>query len=214
MPFPELARSSEPLRDSDADALILVLPPLGGPAAAELSGWPGLESALTAIGFTGAAGSVSRVSAPESTSSPLAVVGTGPSPDAGAYRDAAGAAIRTITGFATVAVGAPGASGEQLRATAEGAGLGGYWFEGYKTGAAPKRRASSPASRPRRSASWSTTSIAGIRSSPLGRSRPRSVGRSSCAMRRGRSSRRFASRDRAERRRGRSDATGSRFARS
>ena len=108
MPFPELARSSEPLRDSDADALILVLPPLGGPAAAELSGWPGLESALTAIGFTGAAGSVSRVSAPESTSSPLAVVGTGPSPDAGAYRDAAGAAIRTITGFATIAVGAPG----------------------------------------------------------------------------------------------------------
>ncbi|MBN9152744.1 MAG: leucyl aminopeptidase [Microbacterium sp.] len=142
MPFPELARSSEPLRDSDADALILLLPPLGGPAAAELNGWPGLESALTAIGFTGAAGSVSRVSAPESTSSPLAVVGTGPSPDAGAYRDAAGAAIRTITGFATIAVGAPGASGEHLRATAEGAALGGYWFEGYKTGAAPKRRAS------------------------------------------------------------------------
>jgi leucyl aminopeptidase len=140
MPFPELARSTAPIRDSDADALLLALPPLE-PGSPDLSEWPDLAAALDAVGFTGSAGAVVRVSAPASTGTPLAVVGTGPSPDAAAYRDAVGSAIRSLTGFPAVAVALPGADVAALAAAAEGAALGGYWFDGYKTAAAPKRRA-------------------------------------------------------------------------
>ena len=55
MPFPELAHSPLPLTDAEADALVLALPPLDA-AAGALDAWPGLESALTALAFTGAAG--------------------------------------------------------------------------------------------------------------------------------------------------------------
>nr|BFF11308.1 hypothetical protein GCM10025699_26110 [Microbacterium flavescens] len=69
------------------------------------------------------------------------MVGTGANPDAAALRDAVGAAIRTLTGFATVAVAAPFADEALWTASAEGAVLGGYRFDGYKS-EAPKARAS------------------------------------------------------------------------
>ncbi|MFC8683201.1 leucyl aminopeptidase [Microbacterium ureisolvens] len=140
MSFPDLEYRTAPVRESDADLLLLALPPLDGEDAPDLSGWPGLGDALTALGFTGAAGALLRVYAPESTTLPLAVVGTGPSPDATALRDATGSAIRSLTGFATVSVAAPFADPALWPAVAEGAALGGYRFEGYKT-EAPKPRA-------------------------------------------------------------------------
>ena len=142
MPFPDLARSTASLRDSDADALLLALPPLDADGAPDLDDWPGLRNALDAVGFAGAAGSFLRVSAPDATTLPLAVVGTGAQPDAAAYRDAVGSGIRSLTGFATVAVAAPGADADAQRGAALGAALGGYWFDGYKTSPSPKRRAS------------------------------------------------------------------------
>ena len=51
------------------------------------------------------------------------------------------AAIRTLTGFSTVAVAAPLADAALWPAIAEGAALGGYRFDGYKS-EAPKARAS------------------------------------------------------------------------
>jgi len=137
MPFPELARSSAEIRSTDADAIVLALPPLGDDTA--LTDWPGLAGALASIGFTGALGAVQRVHLP-GLSVPLAVVGTGAAPDAAAWRDAVGAAVRTLTGFGSLALAIPGADASAAAAAAEGAVLGGYRFEGYKT-SEPKLRA-------------------------------------------------------------------------
>ena len=139
MSFPALEYRSDPIRGGDADALLLALPPLEGDDA--LPQWPGLQAALTATGFTGSAGSFQRVHAPESTATPLAVVGTGADADAAAVRDAVGVGIRQLTGFETVAVAAPLADPALWRAAAEGATLGGYRFDGYKS-EAPQPRAS------------------------------------------------------------------------
>jgi len=139
MPQPQLAHSRAPIHDTDSEAILLALPPLDD--GVELSDWPGLRAALDAIGFTGAAGSFTRVPAPEATTLPLGVVGTGAEPDAAALRNAVGAGIRSFTGFDSVAVAAPLADAGLWRAAAEGAGLGGYAFEGYKTRPGKKRAA-------------------------------------------------------------------------
>lgn len=140
MSFPDLEYSTSPIRDTDADAILLALPPLDRDDSPELADWPGLRDALIAIGFAGAPGSYIRVYAPESTRLPLAVVGTGSAPDAAALRDAAGLGIRSLTGQATVSVAAPAADPALWSALAEGAVLGGYRFDGYKS-EAPKARA-------------------------------------------------------------------------
>ncbi|KJL39753.1 MULTISPECIES: leucyl aminopeptidase [Microbacterium] len=140
MSFPDLEYRTSPVRESDADLLLLALPPLDAEGSPDLSDWPGLREALSGVGFTGAAGAWVRAYAPEATTVPLAVVGTGSTADAAALRDAVGAAIRAITGFATVAVAAPFADPSLWTAAAEGAALGGYRFEGYKS-EAPKPRA-------------------------------------------------------------------------
>src|SRR6478735_4435942 len=77
MAFPDLEYRTTPVRESEADALLLALPPLEGDEAPDLAEWPGLRDALSAFGFTGATGAFLRVFAPESTALPLAVVGTG-----------------------------------------------------------------------------------------------------------------------------------------
>lgn len=140
MAFPELSHSPVPLREAEADALILALPPLDA-AADALADWPGLQAALEAVGFTGAAGVTVRAYAPDATGTPLVVVGTGSDPDAATLRDAVGAAVRTTTGFDVVAVGAPAVAGTAgaARALAEGAVIGGYRFDGYKTVPGPAR---------------------------------------------------------------------------
>ncbi|MFV9425948.1 leucyl aminopeptidase [Microbacterium sp. S1037] len=136
MPFPSVAHTSAPLRESDADAILLVVAkPVG--EGADPVGWDGLGAALTAVGFTGAPGSFQRVHVPGVTT-PLAVVGAGTDPDAAALRDAAGAGLRQLTGFEHVAVQALVPSA--WRPLAEGAALGGYRFAGYKK-EAPKTRA-------------------------------------------------------------------------
>ncbi|GAA5198059.1 leucyl aminopeptidase [Microbacterium jejuense] len=141
MAFPDLEYRTTSVRESEADALLLALPPVEGDNAPDLSDWPGLRDALSAVGFSGASGSFLRVYAPEVTTLPLAVVGTGAVVDAAALRDAVGAGIRSFTGFATVAVAAPFAEADLWTAAAEGAALGGYRFDGYKS-EAPKARAS------------------------------------------------------------------------
>ena len=137
MSFPELSRSDAPVAATDADAILLALPPLDE-AGDVLAEWPGLADALAAIGFTGGVSSYARIHAPESTGLPLAVVGTGPAPDAATVRAAVGSALRSLTGFETVAVAAPAAP-DAWHAVAEGAALGGYRFDDYKSQAAPAR---------------------------------------------------------------------------
>jgi len=140
MALPELIQTTVPLLDSEADALVLALPPLDE-AGDGLDDWPGLAASLAAVGFTGANGSSVRAYAPETTAKPLIVVGTGAHPDATAVRDAVGAAVRVTTGFETLGVSVPCAEPELWRAAAEGAVLGGYRFAGYKSDAPAARAA-------------------------------------------------------------------------
>ncbi|WP_336633004.1 MULTISPECIES: leucyl aminopeptidase [unclassified Microbacterium] len=135
MAFPELSTSPLPLLDAEADALLLAVAPLDDDAT--LEGWPGLAAALSGVGFTGAAGSVVRVHAPEATALPLFVVGTGPAPDPGTVRETVGSAVRTTTGFDHLAIGA--VDDLAIGALAEGALLGGYRFDDYKSASAPAR---------------------------------------------------------------------------
>ncbi|KAA9087053.1 leucyl aminopeptidase [Microbacterium radiodurans] len=139
MPFPEIAHTRAPITESPADALVLVLPPLGDDVSPP-DDWPGIAEMLTAVGFTGARGSVSRVFLPAIASVPVIVAGSGAAPDESAIRDAVGAAVRSTTGFASLAVSAPLAPAALWAAAAEGAVLGGYRFAGYKS-EAPKPRA-------------------------------------------------------------------------
>ena len=120
MAFPELEYSTAPIRiasngEGDADAVVLALPPIEGDDSPDLGDWPGLSESLSAIGFTGGPNGCVRVYAPEVSALPLAVVGTGATPDAAALRDAAGTAIRTLTGFPHVAIAAPFAWATRVR---------------------------------------------------------------------------------------------------
>lgn len=138
MAFPELSTTTAALHvhdaQQDADALVLALPPLED-AGSILDDWPGVAAALSGIGFSGALASTSRIHAPAATDLPLIVVGTGTAPTASAVRDAIGAAVRTTTGFARLAVAAPAVEAGLWAAAAEGALLGGYRFDDYKTNA-------------------------------------------------------------------------------
>ena len=143
MAFPDLTTSTDPLHTSTAqvgaDAIVLALPPLDDAGDGDLSDWPGLAAALRAIGFTGSGGQTVRVYAPDTTTLPLVVVGTGAAPAAAAVRDAVGAAVRTTTGFERLAIAAPLVDTALWSAAAEGALLGGYRFDDYKASPSPRR---------------------------------------------------------------------------
>ncbi|MFT4156884.1 MAG: leucyl aminopeptidase [Microbacterium sp.] len=139
MTLPALSRTTDPFPGSAADAAVLIIPDITD-SPDTLAAYPGLADALNGVGFTGAASAFSRVYAPEVTSLPFAVVGVGKTLSSSAVRNAAGTALRTLTGFETVALAlAPGLA-EFTDAAAEGALLGGHRFDGYKADP-PKPRA-------------------------------------------------------------------------
>ncbi|MGO2932904.1 leucyl aminopeptidase [Microbacterium sp.] len=138
MTLPALSHTTDPFPGSAADAAVLVIPDLEAFPDA-LDAYPGLKDVLTAVGFTGSASSYARVHAPDVTALPLAVAGAGKAVDAASVREAAGTALRSLTGFATVAIAAAGPLDEFAGAAAEGAVYGGYRFDGYRTGTGKTR---------------------------------------------------------------------------
>jgi leucyl aminopeptidase len=137
--FPRVSITAPPATDSDAEALILVLPPTSSPVYDDAA-WQALRPALDAVGFTGTLGTMSRIWVPEVFPRPTLAVGTGPVAGSEQVRFAVGAAVRTLTGFDTVSVVLPGLTADMARAAAEGAVLGGYRFDGYHS-RPPARRA-------------------------------------------------------------------------
>lgn len=140
MSFPDLSVHTTPLRETDATAVLLVVPSFDPAEPPVDDDWPGLFEALSATGFSGSLHAFQRVYAPQSTTLPLAVVGAGSGADPAAIREAVGTGIRLLTGFESVAVGVLTADSEHWRPAAEGATLGGYRFDGYKS-EQPKPRA-------------------------------------------------------------------------
>ncbi|MPZ25293.1 MAG: leucyl aminopeptidase [Micromonosporaceae bacterium] len=102
-----------------------------------------LTDTLRLLGATGAAGEVTKLAALGAITAPLVVaVGLGPEPAGAApppevLRRGAGAAVRALTGQAKAALALPVPDDEALpaavRALVEGALLGAYRFDGYKT---------------------------------------------------------------------------------
>lgn len=130
MPTPALSLSTTPALESDAQAVLVVLPTLSEHEP-DLTAWPGLREGLDALGFAGAAGSTARVPLPDREKA-VYVVGVGSDPDAAAYREATGAGVRSAGQVESLAIEAPAAGDDLLAAVLEGAGLGGYTFAGYK----------------------------------------------------------------------------------
>jgi leucyl aminopeptidase len=110
-----------------------------------------LVDTLSLLGASGAAGEVTKLATLGAITAPLVVaVGLGPEPTGAlppteTLRRAAGAATRALSGTAKVALALPvdedpAKEATALRALAEGALLGGYRFDGYKSTPVPARR--------------------------------------------------------------------------
>jgi len=138
MTFPALELSQGAPADANADAVVLVVPGISEDTAS-LSPFASIGEPLRATGFTGSANAFSRVYAPEITTLPLAVVSTGPEPDARRVREAAGTALRSLTGFDRVSVLLADTLGGLAAAAAEGALLGAYRFDDYRSTEEPGR---------------------------------------------------------------------------
>jgi len=138
MTLPVISHTTDPFPGSTADAAVLVIPdPDSSPEA--LASYDGLVETLTGVGYKGKASAYTRVHLPAVSAVPLAVVSAGATPDAASVRDAAATAARSLTGFATVSIGlAPGLE-EFAAAAAEGALLGGYRFDDYRSEKKPSR---------------------------------------------------------------------------
>lgn len=132
MTLPVLSHTLDQFPGSAAEAAVLVVPDLSE-SVESLVALPGLAETLEGIGFTGASGSFARVYAPGVTTLPFAVVGVGATIDDASVRSAAGVAVRSLTGFAHVAIGFAAGLERHAAAAAEGAVLGGYRFDGYRT---------------------------------------------------------------------------------
>lgn len=140
MSVPDLVASSESPLSSDVDLLVVVVGTF--PEAEALSAWPGLEASLVATGFKGKAGTTMRVSLPEVTDKPILVAAAGKDVDADAVRTIVGQVVRTTTGFNTIGLVLTGETANYPEEAAEGAALGSYTFNSYKTGS-PAERATS-----------------------------------------------------------------------
>lgn len=109
-----------------------------GPGAAELAEAfdDGLLNALLALGATGSAGEVTKLATLGATAAPVLVaVGLGDANKvtADTVRKAAGAAARELAGHSKAAFALAAADIELAEAVAEGALLGSYNFQGYKS---------------------------------------------------------------------------------
>ncbi|MBO0984398.1 leucyl aminopeptidase [Rathayibacter sp. SD072] len=133
MPLSSLEYTSAPASDIDTDALVLgVAPGPDGPQLLGATGFEDLVGALPALGATGAVDSILRVPS-TGRAGVVVLVGLGSAePTTDALRAAAGLAVRTLAGTASVALALPATTPEALAAVAEGAALGSYSFTAFR----------------------------------------------------------------------------------
>jgi len=146
-----LSLSSKSVKSVASDALVLTLAPPAGKTGAK-GGAPALlgaddlpratrtalAQAVTAVGATGALGTVNLLPAVTGLAAPLvALVGLGADPaDGESLRRAAGAAVRALAGRRRVVLVPPTSDVATVSALAEGAALGAYAFTRYRAAAA------------------------------------------------------------------------------
>lgn len=142
MPLSSLEYSTVPASDIDTDALVLgVAPGPDGPRLVGVEGFDELVAVLPALGVTGAADTLLRVPSPV-RAGVLVLVGVGSTdPSDTVLRAAAGLAVRSLAGTASVALSLPKGADGTTAAVAEGAALGSYSFTAFRGGTAESAKA-------------------------------------------------------------------------
>lgn len=138
MTVPTLSVTTSPAPAADADVVLLVA--TKGADGAELLGADGFEwvaPQLAALGATGASDELTRLPGTEGGPRVVAVVGVGEQADASGLRRAAGSAVRRLSDTASVAIGSLVDDAAQAAALLEGAALGAYAYDEYRTEAKP-----------------------------------------------------------------------------
>jgi len=133
MTVPSLALSAQPAADSNVDVLIVgALQTDDAPVLYADPAFSGLSELLASVGATGARDQVVRLAPAVGAARAIAVVGLGKEITVDGLRDAAGAAVRQLTGVGSVAFAFPLATDAEVEAVLEGAALGAYSFTEYR----------------------------------------------------------------------------------
>lgn len=133
MTVPTLSLSAQPAIDSGVDVLIVgALQTDGAPVLHADPAFSDLAAHLSSVGVTGARDQVVRLAPSVGSARAIAVVGLGKEVTLEGLRDAAGTAVRQLTGVGTVAFALPLATEEELHAVLEGAALGAYSFTTFR----------------------------------------------------------------------------------
>lgn len=140
MPIPALDLSSSPASTATADALVLFAARgEDGPELVAADGAEWAAAALGALGASGAAEELTRLPGADGGPRVVVVAGVGEQADASNLRLAAGAALRGLSDVEHVAVALHGLPAESAAAALEGAALGAYRYNEYRS--EPKRGA-------------------------------------------------------------------------
>ena len=133
MTVPLLLVSALPAIDSDVDVVIVGARSSGD--TAELFADPAFDSLsgqLADLGVTGGRDQLVRLPGSVGKARSIAVIGIGAQPTVDALRQAAGSAVRQLTGVSSVAFAFPTTTSEEAEAVLEGAALGAYSFTTYR----------------------------------------------------------------------------------
>ncbi|MFK4729304.1 leucyl aminopeptidase [Agromyces mediolanus] len=134
MPIPALSISSSPASDSSADVILLASRSSDdGPVLLAAPGFEWAAAPLRALGAKGAPEELVRLADPAVEGRIVAVAGIGGVADPDALRLATGSALRQLSDVTTVAIAVPAASAAEAAALLEGAALGAYRFNEYRS---------------------------------------------------------------------------------
>lgn len=134
MTVPDLACSSTPAIESDAEVVLLAARPAeDGVEVLAPAGYEWVAPLLTALGASGAADELTRIPARGDGPAVVAIAGLGDRSDAASLRLAAGSALRQLTGVGSVAIAIPAGDAASAAALLEGAALGAYAFGRYRS---------------------------------------------------------------------------------
>ncbi|MFF2390105.1 leucyl aminopeptidase [Agromyces sp. NPDC058104] len=134
MTVPTLSVSASPASTADADVvLLLATKGADGPELVAADGFEWVGPQLVALGATGASEELTRVPGVAGGARVVAVVGVGERSDASSLRRAAGSAVRRLTGTESVAIAATVDDAATAAAVLEGAALGAYAYDEYRS---------------------------------------------------------------------------------
>jgi leucyl aminopeptidase len=139
MAGPTLSVTESPASDSDSDVgLLAARKGADGPELLAEAGFEWVASVLETLDVSGAAEELIRVPGTAGGPRVVAVVGIGERADAASLRLAAGAALRQLKGELSVAIAIPTDDADTAAALLEGAGLGAYGYDGFKSESKPR----------------------------------------------------------------------------